>query len=426
MTAPASTVDQNILPVQALFDVQGNFQTFIGQGKQFSTGGGSSLTIADVTTNATFYPVFSAVSSGTVTVLDVTSTKLSFNPSSGVLTSTGFSGSLTGNASGLSGGTTGALPYQSGANTTSFLSAGTNGYVLTMASGVPTWAAASSNGLNITDDTTTNATRYLTFTSATSGSITGENTSSTKLQFNPSSGVLTATGFSGSGASLTSLSASNISSGSLAIAYGGTNASATPTAGAIAYGTGTAYAFTSAGTTGQVLTSNGAGAPTWAAAGTVTSVSGTGTVSGISLSGTVTTSGSLTLGGTLDLSSPPAIGGTTPAAGTFTTAKATEYIEKSVAISASNIDLSTGNYFTKTISGTTTFTISNAAASGLVNSFILQLTNGGSATVNWFSGVKWAGGTAPTLTASGVDVLGFYTIDGGTTWESFTLGKNMS
>ena len=46
--------------------------------------------------------------------------------------------------------------------------------------------------------------------------------------------------------------------------------------------------------------------------GTVTSVSGTGTVSGISLSGTVTSSGNLTLGGTLNLSSPPAIGNTTP------------------------------------------------------------------------------------------------------------------
>jgi hypothetical protein len=46
--------------------------------------------------------------------------------------------------------------------------------------------------------------------------------------------------------------------------------------------------------------------------GTVTSVSGTGTVSGISLSGTVTSSGSLSLGGVLDLSSPPAIGNTTP------------------------------------------------------------------------------------------------------------------
>ena len=57
--------------------------------------------------------------------------------------------------------------------------------------------------------------------------------------------------------------ASNIDAGTLAIARGGTNGSATPTAGGAAYGTGTAYAFTSAGTSGQVLTSNGATAPTW-------------------------------------------------------------------------------------------------------------------------------------------------------------------
>jgi hypothetical protein len=49
----------------------------------------------------------------------------------------------------------------------------------------------------------------------------------------------------------------------LAIAYGGTNSSATPTAGGAVYGTGTAYAFTAAGTAGQVLTSAGASAPTW-------------------------------------------------------------------------------------------------------------------------------------------------------------------
>jgi len=60
--------------------------------------------------------------------------------------------------------------------------------------------------------------------------------------------------------------------------------------------------------------------------GTVTSVSGTGTVSGISLSGTVTSSGSLTLGGSLDLSSPPAIGGTTPNLITGTTITATTYV----------------------------------------------------------------------------------------------------
>jgi hypothetical protein len=57
--------------------------------------------------------------------------------------------------------------------------------------------------------------------------------------------------------------------------------------------------------------------------GTVTSVGGTGTVNGLTLTGTVTSSGDLTLGGTLDLSAPPAIGGTTPAAGTFTALNAT-------------------------------------------------------------------------------------------------------
>jgi hypothetical protein len=76
-----------------------------------------------------------------------------------------------------------------------------------------------------------------------------------------------------------------------------------------------------AGSNTQVLTLV-AGVPAWASpatSGTVTSVNGTGTVNGLTLTGTVTSSGSLTLGGTLDLSAPPAIGGATPAAGTFTT-----------------------------------------------------------------------------------------------------------
>lgn len=75
------------------------------------------------------------------------------------------------------------------------------------------------------------------------------------------------------------------------------------------------------GTNGQVLTTDGNGVTTWTTngAGTVTSVAGTGTVNGLTLTGTVTSTGNLTLGGTLDLSSPPAIGGSAAAAGTFTT-----------------------------------------------------------------------------------------------------------
>jgi hypothetical protein len=55
--------------------------------------------------------------------------------------------------------------------------------------------------------------------------------------------------------------------GTLPIARGGTNGTATPTSGGVAYGNGTAYAFTAAGTAGQVLMSNGSSAPTWGSGG---------------------------------------------------------------------------------------------------------------------------------------------------------------
>lgn len=54
--------------------------------------------------------------------------------------------------------------------------------------------------------------------------------------------------------------------GTLGYANGGTAGTSAPTAGGIAYGTGSALAWTAQGTTGQVLTSAGAGAPTWATA----------------------------------------------------------------------------------------------------------------------------------------------------------------
>jgi hypothetical protein len=82
------------------------------------------------------------------------------------------------------------------------------------------------------------------------------------------------------------------------------------------------------------------------------------------------------------------------------------------------IDLTLGNFVTATVTGITTWTFSNPIASPNSCGFILELTNGGSATQNWPTpAVKWPGGTAPTLTASGTDILVFVTDDGGTTWR---------
>ena len=92
-----------------------------------------------------------------------------------------------------------------------------------------------------------------------------------------------------------------------------------------------------------------------------------------------------------------------------------------------DIDLDTDiRVFTGTVdTSTTTFTFSNPKASGNEDGFILILTNGGSQTVNWPASVDWAAGVAPTLTTSGVDVLVFETVDGGTTWYGFVAGLDM-
>lgn len=91
-----------------------------------------------------------------------------------------------------------------------------------------------------------------------------------------------------------------------------------------------------------------------------------------------------------------------------------------------DIDLTLGNVVSATVdTSANTFTFSNPSASGTACSFTLFLTNGGSQTVNWPASVDWAGGTAPTLTASGVDILTFATLDGGTIWYGFAAGLDM-
>ena len=96
------------------------------------------------------------------------------------------------------------------------------------------------------------------------------------------------------------------------------------------------------------------------------------------------------------------------------------YKQVAEAVSALQIDLSTGNYFTKTISGNSTFTFANPPASGTVGSFTLELTHS-SGTVTWPSSVKFNSDTAPTLTTGKTHLFFFVTDDGGTRYRGAAL-----
>ena len=88
------------------------------------------------------------------------------------------------------------------------------------------------------------------------------------------------------------------------------------------------------------------------------------------------------------------------------------------AVSALDINLSTGNYFTKTINGNSTFTFSNPGTGA--SSFTLELTHT-SGTVTWPASVKFNADTAPTLTAGKTHLFLFVTDDGGTRYRGAAL-----
>ena len=89
------------------------------------------------------------------------------------------------------------------------------------------------------------------------------------------------------------------------------------------------------------------------------------------------------------------------------------------------IDLSKASVVKKTILAATTFTTINPPPAGRVCCFVLDIINGGNFAVQWFAGVNWPGGTAPTLTTNGRDKLGFITSDGGVSWDGVVFGKDI-
>jgi hypothetical protein len=92
------------------------------------------------------------------------------------------------------------------------------------------------------------------------------------------------------------------------------------------------------------------------------------------------------------------------------------------------VDVSDGNVQTVTVGGDCEFTFTNFPASGIAGTCTLIITNGGAHATTWANHgshlVRWPGDVAPALTASGIDILSFITINGGNRIDGFVGGIN--
>ena len=187
-------------------------------------------------------------------------------------------------------------------------------------------------------------------------------------------GIVTATSFSGSGANLTNTPAKGLS-GTPDIAVGNVNST-----GIATFTTGN---FTGNVSIGGTLTYDDV--TNIDSVGLITARNGINVLAGIS-----------TLGAGAKVVGP--------------------YSANITALGANDVNCSAGNYFTKPITGATTFTFSSAP-SGVVYSFTMEVTCNGSNAITWPAAVKWPADTAPTLTDAKTQLFTFITDDGGTRWR---------
>lgn len=154
------------------------------------TAGTGNIEVIDAAADTTTFVVLAGTATGNQDPLS--DAGLIYNASTNALTTTTFIGNLTGNAD-------------------------------TATSATSATTATTASQVAVTDEAA-DTTTFVLFTNTATGNLAPH--TNTALQFNSSTGAFAATSFSGLGTALTALNATNIASGTLAVARGGTGASA--------------------------------------------------------------------------------------------------------------------------------------------------------------------------------------------------------
>lgn len=163
--------------------------------------------------------------------------------------------------------------------------------------------------------------------------------------------------------------------------------------------------------------------------------SGNGVIGGtLAVTGTQTLTGATTCSASLSVGTTLAVTGATTLTGALTSNGLTTVKQTKNTVTAytpdaagtATLNLTTGNIHHITMpAGNITIAISNETAGQCFLIEILQ-DGTGSRTVTWFSGISWAGGSAPTLTttASKTDCVGFR-VTGTDTYIGYVVGQNI-
>lgn len=215
-----TTLERDVPAVSGYLRYNTDNNQFEGFSTTWGPLGGTAV-VNDLITNTVFYPTLSTVTTGNITTLRTSSTKLSFNPSTGRLTATQFSGNgstLTSLSAGaLIGTIPGDLGVTAGSSTSSFVKY--NGVTRTTGQfyGGTSLPSATTRlnydghfyatklfgdgtaivgaGSSLIDDNTTNTLHYLGMSRISSGTWSTAYVSTSKLYFNPSTGTLNSTNF---------------------------------------------------------------------------------------------------------------------------------------------------------------------------------------------------------------------------------------